>query len=172
MTTGLVPISGATNLPSGPVTHVAASNLPSAHSESDLIARILNGEASLFHALVSPCERSMFFVALSLLDNEADAEAAVQEAALKAFRSLAGFQLEASFKTWLIQITLNEARDMLRKRRRCEYGSLDTRTDSESEGNTSRDVPDGQERPLETLLRRRSEKFCTKLSERFPPNRR
>ena len=127
------------------VASVSASNVPGAHSESDLIARILNGEASLFHALVTPCERPMFFKALSLLDNEADAEDVVQEAALKAFRSLAGFRNESSFKTWIIKITLNEARAMLRKRRRFKCESLDTCIDSESKENASRDVPDVQE---------------------------
>jgi RNA polymerase sigma-70 factor, ECF subfamily len=168
MTSDLVPISGSINPPLRPVASVSASNVPSAHSESDLIARILNGEASLFHALVTPCERPMFFKALSLLDNEADAEDVVQEAALKAFRSLAGFRNESSFKTWIIKITLNEARAMLRKRRRLKCESLDTCIDPESKENASRDVPDVQERPLETLLRREVGEILHKALRALP----
>ena len=53
--------------------------------------------------------------ALALLRNEADAQDVAQEAILKAFANLRQFRGESRFSTWLIQITVNEAR--MRRRR-------------------------------------------------------
>src|ERR1700738_5294665 len=83
--------------------------------EAQIIASILAGNTHLFHDLIRPHERSVYAMALSLLHNEADAEDAAQEAFLKAFRNLAHFRGEAKFSTWLISITLNEARGRLRR---------------------------------------------------------
>jgi RNA polymerase sigma-70 factor (ECF subfamily) len=93
--------------------------------EAQLIASILGGNPHEFHTLIRPHERSVYMMALSLLKNEADAEDAAQEAFLKAFRNLASFRGEAKFGTWLISITLNEARSRLRKRKSSDFDSLD-----------------------------------------------
>ena len=58
----------------------------------------------------NPYERAVFSTAYSIVGNAADAEDVAQEAFLKALKHLAGFRAEARFSTWLIQITLNEAR--------------------------------------------------------------
>src|SRR6267154_3980227 len=85
--------------------------------EAQTIASILAGNTHLFHDLMRPYERSVYIMALSLLHNEADAEDAAQEAFLKAFRNLAHFRGEAKFSTWLVSITLNEARSRLRSKK-------------------------------------------------------
>lgn len=97
--------------------------------ERQMIASILGGETHLFHALIRPHERSAFVMALSLLHNEADAEDAVQEAFLKAFHHLASFRGEAKFGTWVISITLNEARGRIRRKRGTPIDSLDAGVD-------------------------------------------
>src|SRR4249919_3201266 len=88
-------------------------------SEASLIYRICRGESSLFATLVKPYERRVYVTALSLLRNEADAQDVAQEAILKAFANLRQFRGEAKFSTWLIQITVNEAR-MRRRRQHAE----------------------------------------------------
>lgn len=93
--------------------------------EAQMIASILAGNTHEFHELIRPHERSVYIMALSLLHNEADAEDAAQEAFLKAFRNLANFRGEAKFSTWLISITLNEARSRLRSRKAVKMESLD-----------------------------------------------
>jgi RNA polymerase sigma-70 factor (ECF subfamily) len=57
--------------------------------------------------------------------NEADAEDIAQEAFLKAFRNLSTFRAESKFSTWLISITLNEARSRLRRQTIVRMESLD-----------------------------------------------
>ena len=120
--------------------------------EQQLIARILAGEKQLFHVLIRPYERSVYVMALSFLHNEADAEDVAQEAFLKAFRKLAGFRGEARFGTWLISITLNEARSRLRGRSTVPMESLEI--DPEEPGHVSPALlRDWKEIPSQTLER-------------------
>jgi RNA polymerase sigma-70 factor, ECF subfamily len=108
--------------------------------EAQIIASILAGNTHEFHDLIRPYERSVYVMALSLLHNEADAEDAAQEAFLKAFRNLAHFRGEAKFSTWLISITLNEARSRLRSGKTMKMESLD-------------EPPEGQGHVTPALLR-------------------
>src|ERR1700679_883163 len=93
--------------------------------EAQIIAAIVRGETHLFHDLIRPHERSVYVMVLSLLQNEADAEDIAQEAFLKAFRNLSRFRAESKFSTWLISITLNEARSRLRRKTIVRMESLD-----------------------------------------------
>jgi RNA polymerase sigma-70 factor, ECF subfamily len=139
--------------------------------ESCLIDRVLNGESECFYELVRPYERAIFLAALSLVRNEADAEDIVQEAVLKAFKGLHGFRQEAKFSTWLIQITLNEAKMRLRKDRRHLYESLDEGQCSEDGDYVPKDLADWREIPSEALeqkeLREALIKALNSLPERY-----
>jgi RNA polymerase sigma-70 factor, ECF subfamily len=98
-------------------------------NEAQMIASILAGNTHEFHTLIQPYERSVYSMALSMLQNEADAEDAAQEAFLKAFRNLDKFRGESKFSTWLISITLNEARSRLRRTKTAKTESLDELTE-------------------------------------------
>src|SRR5271156_1436964 len=84
-------------------------------NEATMIASILAGDTRLYYDLIRPHERSVYIMALSFVKNQADAEEIVQEAFLKAFCNLSGFRAESRFSSWLISITLNEARNRLRR---------------------------------------------------------
>jgi RNA polymerase sigma-70 factor (ECF subfamily) len=118
-----------------------------------LIARIRNGESSLFAELVKPYERRVYATALALLRNEAEAQDAAQEAILKAFIHLGQFRGESRFSTWLIQITVNEARMRQRKQHAELFEPLaESRNDHDEEGAyTPRDFADWREIPSEAL---------------------
>jgi RNA polymerase sigma-70 factor (ECF subfamily) len=121
--------------------------------EAQIIASILTGNTHLFHDLIRPHERSVYAMALSLLHNEADAEDAAQEAFLKAFRNLAHFRGESKFSTWLISITLNEARSRLRSQKNMKTESLDE--PPENQGSvTPALLRDWREIPSEALERK------------------
>jgi RNA polymerase sigma-70 factor (ECF subfamily) len=120
-------------------------------TEAALIARVLAGDSGAFYELVRPHERSIYTAAYSVLGNEADAEDVSQEAVLKAYTHLARFRAEAKFKTWVIQITLNEARMKLRKDRRKLYDSLDEPTEDQDGDYIPRDFADWREIPSEAL---------------------
>ena len=120
--------------------------------EAALIERVRGGEHEAFYDLVRPHERGIYLAALSVLNNDADAEEVVQEAILKAFKALPRFRGDARFSTWIIQITINEARMKLRKDRRHLYDSLDEPRRGEDEGDyVPRDFADWREIPSEAL---------------------
>ena len=127
---------------------------PTDERERALIARIRNGESSLFSALVKPYERRVYATALALVHNEADAQDVAQDAILKAFTHLNQFRGESRFSTWLIQITVNEARMRRRKQHAELFEPIDGSKDSSDEGNyTPRDFADWREIPSEALER-------------------
>jgi RNA polymerase sigma-70 factor (ECF subfamily) len=97
----------------------------SVRDEEQIIASILSGETEKYHDLIRPYEMSVYRIALSLVKDESDAEDVAQEAFLKAFRNLAAFLGRAKFSTWLISITLNEARGRLRRQSLVRMESLD-----------------------------------------------
>ena len=121
--------------------------------EATLIERIRNGEHDLFYELIRPYERKVYRAAFAILRNEADAEDTAQEALLKAFKNIRQFRAEARFSTWLIQITINEARMRRRKEHAHMVEPIADRQDEE--GNyTPRDFADWREIPSETLERK------------------
>ena len=141
-------------------------------SEAELLARVRAGEPDAFYELVRPCERGIYLTALSIVNNEADAEEVVQEAILKAFKAIGSFRAEAKFSTWMIQITMNEARMKLRKDRRHLYESLDHPKKGEDDGDyVPRDFADWREIPSEALenarLREGLKKALASLSEKY-----
>jgi RNA polymerase sigma-70 factor (ECF subfamily) len=87
----------------------------SAAREALIIARILAGERELFHDLIRPYERGLYLAAYSVLQNQSDAEDAAQDAVIKAYQALKNFRGDSKFSTWLMAITLNEARSRWRK---------------------------------------------------------
>jgi RNA polymerase sigma-70 factor (ECF subfamily) len=121
--------------------------------ERTLIARIGKGESSLFAELVKPYERRVYVTALALLRNEADAQDVAQEAILKAFTHLVQFRGESRFSTWLIQITVNEARMRQRKQHADLFEPLGEAPSEEDGAYLPRDFADWREIPSEALER-------------------
>ena len=118
-----------------------------------LIRRLRDGERDVFYQLIRPYERRVFAAAFAILRNEADAEDVAQEAMLKAFKYIRQFREESKFSTWLLQITVNEAR----MRRRKEHARImePMVEHQDEEGNyVPRDFADWREIPLETLERK------------------
>jgi len=122
--------------------------------EADLIARIKAGERDLFYELIQPYQRTVYAAAFSVLGNSGDAEDAAQEALLKALTHLGQFRAEAKFSTWLVQITLNEARLRIRKDRKGLYSSIDEGGQDADGEYFPIDYADWREIPSETLQRK------------------
>jgi RNA polymerase sigma-70 factor (ECF subfamily) len=135
--------------------------------EQEWIARILQGERDLFHNLIRPYERTVYMTALSVVREPAEAEDIAQEAMLKAYRGLASFRGESKFSSWLVSITLNEARSRLRKSARVTVESLD---DAGQEGDyTPFLVADWREIPSETLEREELTQHIERAIADLPP---
>jgi RNA polymerase sigma-70 factor (ECF subfamily) len=84
-------------------------------------------------SIVSHCLPSLYRYAHRLLGNRTDAEDAVQDALLAAYKHLNQFRGDAQLSTWLTTIVINCARMHLRKRSRYIHVSLDSRIGEEQE---------------------------------------
>lgn len=83
--------------------------------EQKIIRKAAAGDRAAFRGLVLEHSHSMFRLAWRLSGDETAAEDIVQEAFIKAWRSIGEFRMDASFKSWLHRITVNTAMDYLRK---------------------------------------------------------
>jgi RNA polymerase sigma-70 factor (ECF subfamily) len=84
-------------------------------------------------SVLSHCLPSLYRYAYRLLGNKADAEDAVQDALLAAYKHLNQFRGDAQLSTWLTTIVINCSRMHLRKRSRYIHVSLDSRIGDERE---------------------------------------
>src|SRR5947208_3819473 len=72
-------------------------------------------DARAFERLMREHNRTMFRTARAILKDDAEAEDALQEAYMQAYRSLGSFRADARFSTWLARIVVNESLMRLRK---------------------------------------------------------
>jgi RNA polymerase sigma-70 factor (ECF subfamily) len=87
-------------------------------SELLLVNAARGGDVEAFGELVKRYDRQVFRVVRHMTENPQDAEDIVQEAFVKAFCSIAGFEGRAAFSTWLIRIAVNEALGRIRHRQK------------------------------------------------------
>ena len=85
--------------------------------ERELVSRAAAGEGAAFEELMRRYNQLLFRTAYSILKSEADAEDALQEAYLRAWRALGSFRAESRLSTWLVRIVTNEALGRLRRSR-------------------------------------------------------
>ena len=84
-------------------------------TDTELIATILAGDMRALEKLMRRHNRTLYRTARAILRDASEAEDAVQEAWLKAYRSLAMFRGGSKLSTWLVRIAANEA--LMRRRR-------------------------------------------------------
>jgi RNA polymerase sigma-70 factor (ECF subfamily) len=83
-----------------------------------LVEAATSGDIAAFEELVRRYDHRLLRIANQVTNNPEDAQEAVQEAFLKAYRNLTQFHRKSKFSTWLIRIALNESLMTLRRRRR------------------------------------------------------
>ena len=74
-------------------------------------------EANEFIEMAAPFEKTIYLTCYSFLGSRQDAEDALQETMLRAFRSFSRFRREAQIQTWLRKIAVHVCIDMARKRK-------------------------------------------------------
>src|SRR5262245_34261666 len=101
---------------------------PIAPADDRMLAEAVlrRGEESAFRELYRRHTPALYQLALRMLGgSEADAQDVIQETWVRATTRLGGFRWESSFRTWLIGIGLNRARELLRRRSRLPTVELD-----------------------------------------------
>ena len=98
---------------------------PATAGLDELVEAARDGDHQAFEELVRRTHADTYTLARRLVSDEDDAADVVQEAYLRAFRSIRKFRGDAQFSTWLYRITANCASTHLGRRRRHRHDELD-----------------------------------------------
>ena len=94
-------------------------------SDAELVARLQRGDDSAFEAIVRAHSGRLLSVARRFLGNNEDAQDAVQDAFIRAYKAIHTFEARAQLYTWLHRILVNTALMKLRERRRRPTESIE-----------------------------------------------
>lgn len=123
-----------------------AATVPPGIGDAELVARVVSGDGAAFELLMRRHNRRLYRIARSVLRDDADAEDALQEAYLAAYRAIGSFRGEASLATWLSRLVLNHC--LARRRREHRRASIvaivpeSPATDSQWDPGTEVETPD------------------------------
>jgi RNA polymerase sigma-70 factor (ECF subfamily) len=95
-----------------------AAELPQTTTDLELSSAIARGDKQAMQRLMRLNNRTLFRTARAILRDDAEAEDAVQDAYIQAYRSIASFRGNARLSTWLVRIVANEALARRRKQAR------------------------------------------------------
>jgi RNA polymerase sigma-70 factor (ECF subfamily) len=140
--------------------------------DEDILRRIAAGEQDAFELLMRRYNRPLYRTARAILKDDAEAEDALQEAYLLAFRNLAKFRGESSLLTWLTRIVVNGAIARSRKTARTaeiiEFGSEPDWDDESAEAAMDKDPAEQPDQAAQRgEVRRLVEKKIDALPEAF-----
>ena len=116
------------------------SEQQAALEDERLITGLQSGDEKAYERLIERFQTPVYNLAWRLLNDPADASDVVQEVFLKIFRNVGRFRRDASLKTWVYRIAVNESHNRRRwlfRHRRGETGMEEAFDDSE-----------GREKPL------------------------
>jgi RNA polymerase sigma-70 factor (ECF subfamily) len=94
-------------------------------SDAELVARLQRGDDTAFEAIVRAHSGRLLSVARRFLGNNEDAQDAVQDAFIRAYKAIHTFEARAQLHTWLHRILVNTALMKLRERRRRPTESIE-----------------------------------------------
>ncbi|MBM3268838.1 MAG: sigma-70 family RNA polymerase sigma factor [Candidatus Sericytochromatia bacterium] len=104
--------------------------MASSPEQRELIRRAQAGDKSAYEALVGPYLDRFYGLAYQLMRNQDDASDVVQEALIKAYRSIGSFRGEADFLTWVTRILRNTVLDELKRAVRRHEEAVETLPES------------------------------------------
>ena len=131
-------------------------------SDEELVRKILGGEVEELAVLMRRHNQRLYRICRSVVTNDAEAEEAVQEAYLRAYRHLDQFRGESKFSTWLIKIAVYEA---LSRRRR-----LSRLVPLESGSGLRPQLVSKQRNPEQETINRDLGRQLEKAIDSLPPN--
>jgi len=138
-------------------------------SDAELVKRVAGKDHEAFRVLMKRHNQMLYRAARSILKNEAEAEDAVQEAYLQAYRAMGDFRGDAKLSTWLVRIAVNEAITRLHKHaRRAEVIRLegDDSQDQHSSEDSMNDSP--PELPERAALRAETRRLLEAKIDQLP----
>jgi RNA polymerase sigma-70 factor (ECF subfamily) len=138
-------------------------------ADAELVAQAQCGKLEAFEELVRRHTQLIYRALIAILGDAADAQDAMQDTFLSAFRDIGGFQGRSKFSTWLVRIARNAAFQRLRDRKNTE--SLEQKDNEQDRGFRPRQVVAWQENPEQshsrTEMRQLVEKGLLQLPAKY-----
>lgn len=126
------------------------------HTEFEIIKSIRKGNINNYRTLVNDYKDVSFSLAVSILKNETEAEDALQEAFIKAFRNLKHFKFNAAFSTWLYRIVVNTCLNYLKSKKHKSFQNEDDHLlnlESENESGYDNLLNDDRNKIIQNILK-------------------
>jgi RNA polymerase sigma-70 factor (ECF subfamily) len=122
--------------------------------DGDVLVRAKRGDRAAFATLIRKYQRRVYATAFHIKGNHGDADDVTQDALLRAYRGLAGFDGRADLFTWLYRITVNTALNHLRSKRRAQaaLGQAGEGGEQAGDGPTPREWAEVGERMRRVLV--------------------
>jgi RNA polymerase sigma factor (sigma-70 family) len=135
-------------------------------SDNEIIARILAGEKNLYSNIVRRYNQRLYRVAMSIVNDDLEAEDIMQVAYIKAYENLSKFAFKSSLGTWLTRILINES--LLRLKVKSRSVSLDNQLmDSELHKQIGSPVQTPVSTMLNTELKAAIDQAIRQLPEKY-----
>ena len=138
-------------------------------SEPRLEVRVVEKENREMQDVLSRCLPSFYRKAYRHLGNAADAEDAVQDALLSAYKHLHQFKGQSQMSTWLTAIVINCARMHLRRRPRQTHLSLDERFGEDQQYSVSERLAHSGPSPEDECRNSEMDRRLTQFTEQLSP---
>ena len=136
-------------------------------TDTELATRAASGDEAAFVGIMRRHNRLLFRTARSILKSDADAEDALQEAYLRAWRALGSFRADAKLSTWLVRVVINESLGRLR-RRGAQVIPLETGADSDAHEAQAGAEDDPDQQPERVAMRGEVRRLIEAHIDRLP----
>lgn len=150
---------------------MTTESTPSHSDEAALVEALKAGDEAAYETFVRDLTPRMLAVARRLLPKEADAQDAVQDAFLQAFKALERFEGGSKLSTWMHRIVVNAALMKLRTRRRKPEVAIDDllpRFEDDAEAHHVEPVADWRDSAVEEVTRSETKDLIHSAIERLP----
>lgn len=134
----------------------------------DLAARVASGDSAAFEPIMRRHNRMLFRAARAILKNDAEAEDALQEAYLAAYRAMHTYRGQAKLSTWLARIVINEALGRLRKHSREQLNGFFTPDDAGDDRPEYQEDPMSQDAPENAAARAETRRLLERKLDELP----
>jgi RNA polymerase sigma-70 factor (ECF subfamily) len=139
----------------------------SAATDAELVQRIGQRDHAAFEMLMRTYNGRLFRVARAILKDDAEAEDALQDAYLEAYRHIGDFRGTAQLATWLVRIVVNQALMRLRKQRRSTVVPFE-RHDAQEPDQEMQLADEHQETAPATMMRAEVRKVLERRIDELP----
>ena len=112
-------------------------------TDSDIIRRVIDGDSRAFAELIDRHKGRAMTLAVRLLKDHHEAEEALQDAFVRAYRALPAFEWKSSFSTWFYRIVFNVCASRLSRRGDTKLLSIER----ENEDELKLEVPSQDDEP-------------------------